>query len=237
VLPQILIVNDDKELSSLVASTLQAEGFSTIAVESGREAIQTFHNHQPALVIISARNTDMDGYELCRRLKSVRNVLILFLSSRVDEIDQLTGFAAGADEYMAKPFFPRVLVARVKSLLRRNLEEVLPVSQLRVGPILLDLEERTAAIYGQEVSLTRIEFELLTVLMEKPKRVHSRDELMVRVWDGWHCGGHVLESHLSRLRSKIREHGGPTIAVAVRGFGYKLGMEADELAQELVIAS
>jgi len=237
VLPQILIVNDDKELSALVATTLQKEGFRTLQADSGFAAIEAFHAHQPVLVILGARQVDMDGLELCRRLKAFKQVLILFLTSHTEEIDQLSGFAAGADEYMVKPFFPRVLAARVKSMLRRHLDSIQPDSVLIVGPIVLDQDCRTVHARGTEVHLTRIEFDLLAVLMEKPKRVFSREELMMRVWDGWHCGGHVLESHLSRLRSKFRDVGEPTLAVAVRGFGYKLGIEIQSEVNALVRAS
>lgn len=237
VLPQILIVNDDKDLSSLVASTLQKEGFRTLEVASGFAAIEAFHAHQPDLVIMGTRHIDMDGLELCRRLKAFKQVMILFLTSHTEEIDQLSGFAAGADEYMAKPFFPRVLAARVKSMLRRHIDEIESTSVLTVGPIVLDQDCRTVTVWGTEVHLTRIEFDLLSVLMEKPKRVFSREELMMRVWDGWHCGGHVLESHLSRLRNKFRDIGAPTVAVAVRGFGYKLGIDIQAEINGLVRAS
>ena len=237
VLPQILIVNDDKELSSLVASTLQKEGFRTLEADSGFAALEAFHSHQPDLVILGARHVDMDGLELCRRLKTFKQVMILFLTSHTEEIDQLSGFAAGADEYMAKPFYPRVLAARVKSMLRRHLDAIESDTVLTVGSIVLDQDCRTVQVRGTEINLTRIEFDLLAVLMEKPKRVFSREELMMRVWDGWHCGGHVLESHLSRLRSKFREVGAPTVAVAVRGFGYKLGIDIQADVNELVRAS
>ncbi len=237
VLPQILIVNDDKELSSLVASTLQKEGFRTLEADSGFAALEAFHAHQPDLVILGARHVDMDGLELCRRLKAFKQVMILFLTSHTEEIDQLSGFAAGADEYMAKPFYPRVLAARVKSMLRRHIDAIESDTVLTVGSIVLDQDCRTVAVRGTEINLTRIEFDLLAVLMEKPKRVFSREELMMRVWDGWHCGGHVLESHLSRLRSKFRDAGAPTVAVAVRGFGYKLGMDIQADVNELARAS
>ncbi|MCX6403652.1 MAG: response regulator transcription factor, partial [Actinobacteria bacterium] len=138
---------------------------------------------------------------------------------------------------MAKPFYPRVLAARVKSMLRRHIDAIESDTVLTVGSIVLDQDCRTVAVRGTEIYLTRIEFDLLAVLMEKPKRVFSREELMMRVWDGWHCGGHVLESHLSRLRSKFRDAGAPTVAVAVRGFGYKLGIDIQADVNELARAS
>lgn len=220
-----MIANDDDSLNQAISSVLRTEGFSTVVAVTGREAIAKFHNHQPGLVILSARYPDMDGYELCRKIKSFNNSMVLFLTSRVEESDQLSGFAAGADEYMAKPFSPAVLVARVRSLLRRQLEEIAPVSKLKVGAVELDLESRTAVIHEQPVHLTRIEFDLLALLMEKPKRVFTRDEIIMRIWDNWHCDGHVLESHLSRIRGKFRRAGVADIAPAVRGYGYRFSTD------------
>lgn len=226
-IPQILIVNDDHKLRSNIVDGLTQEGFKTIEAINAQSGISAFHAHQPDLVILGARQPDMDGLELCRRLKSYRDVMILILTSHLDEIDQLSGFAAGADEYMAKPFYPRVLAARVKSMLRRQFDDFDSRSRLSVGPIVIDTDCRSVHHEGKEIYLTRIEFDLLAILMEYPKRVISREDLITRVWGGWHCDGHVLESHLSRLRNKVREAGGPRIGLAVRGFGYKLGIEDD----------
>lgn len=224
-LPQILIVNDDPKLRSTVVDGLTQEGFKTVEAVNGQSGISAFHAYQPDLVIIGARQPDMDGIELCRKLKSYRNVMVLILTSHLDEVDQLSGFAAGADEYMAKPFYPRVLAARVKSMLRRQFEDFDSRSRCSVGPILIDVDCRSVNVNGREVNLTRIEFDLLSILMENPKRVVSREQLIAKVWGGWHGDGHVLESHLSRLRNKFRAIDGPEIGVAVRGFGYRLGVE------------
>ena len=228
-IPQILIVNDDSNLRSLIVDSLSHEGFRTIEAATASAAINSFHAHQPDLVIMSPKQPDMDGFELCRKLTSYRNVMVLILTSHLDEIDQLSGFAAGADEYMAKPFYPRVLAARVKSMLRRKFDDLESRSRLNVGSIVADTDCRTVHFDGTPLNLTRIEFDLLVSLMEHPKRVISREDLMLRVWDGWHCGGHVLETHLSRLRNKFREVGGPAVGVAVRGFGYKLGVEENSV--------
>ena len=219
------MVNNDEPLNSLVADTLYSEGFTTHIARTGKEAMQIFHAHQPRLVILSENCMDVDGYELCRKFKAANNAIVLFLTSQLAEADQLSGFAAGADEYMAQPFFPRVLVARIKALLRRELAELAPASKLQVGVVELDLESRLATINGTAVHLTRIEFDLLQVLMEKPKRVYSRDELIMRVWDDWHCDGHVLESHISRIRTKFRKHGLANVAPAVRGYGYRFSTD------------
>jgi two-component system response regulator MtrA len=224
-IPQILIVNDDRKLRAMIVESLAREGLRTIEVDSGNRAVEAFHAHQPELVILSTRLGDMDGLELCRKLKSYRNVMVLILTSHFEEIDQLSGFAAGADDYMAKPFYPRVLGARVKSMLRRQFDDIETKSRMGVGPIVVDTDCRSVLCDGQIVNLTRIEFDLLVALMERPKRVISREDLILKVWNDWHCGGHTLESHLSRLRNKFRLVNGPAVGVAVRGFGYKLGIE------------
>ncbi len=220
-----MMVNTDEPLNSLVANTLYSEGFTTHIARSGKEAMRLFHAHQPRLVILSETYPDTDGYELCRKIKATNTSSVLFLTSNLDEVDQLSGFAAGADEYMTLPFFPRVFVARIKALLRRELTELAPQTKLRVGEIELDLESRMATIGGKAIHLTRIEFDLLQVLMEKPRRVFSRDELIMRVWDDWHCDGHVLESHISRIRTKFRKHGLANLAPAVRGYGYRFSTD------------
>ena len=230
-----LVVNDDVELRALICESLRDSGFYVVQANGGFEALEAYHSHHPDLVITAYKNSDMDGLELCRRLKSFGNVLVLFLTSHSAEMEQLLGFAAGADEYMLKPFYPKVLVARVQSMLRRSIGNPLTQTLMTVGPLSMDTEARTTVFEGTEVSLTRIEFDLLAALMESPRRVVPKHELIENVWGSWQGDGHAVESHLSRLRAKVKDAGGPSLGIAVRGVGYKLGLE-DSLALDPVAA-
>ncbi len=230
-----LVVNEDAQLRALICESLRSSGYCVVQASSGFEALQAYHAHHPDLVITSFKTGDMDGLELCRRLKSFGNVLVLFLTSHSAEMEQLLGFAAGADEYMLKPFYPKVLVARVQSMLRRSIGNPLTQTLMTVGPLSMDTEARTAVFEGTEVSLTRIEFDLLAALMESPRRVVPKHELIENVWGSWQGDGHTVESHLSRLRAKVKSAGGPSVGVAVRGVGYKLGLE-DSFSLEAVVA-
>ena len=167
----------------------------------------------------------MDGLEVCRQLRAVSTTPIVFVTSRADEVDQLVGFAAGADDYLTKPFSPKLLVARVGTVLRRSKGTEQPKTRLEAGPITLDSETRIAAVNGTELDLTRTEFDLLAMLMDNPRRVVNREALLEGVWGSWYGDDHVVEVHMSRLRTKIKAAGGPRIGVAVRGVGYKLGLE------------
>ena len=167
----------------------------------------------------------MDGLEVCRQLRSVGTTPIVFLTSRAEEVDQLVGFAAGADDYVTKPFSPRLLVARVGSVLRRGSGAEEERTRFEVGPLTIDAESRVATADGVELDLTRTEFDLLTILMENPRRVVTRDMLLERVWGSWYGDDHVVEVHMSRLRSKVKAASGLRIGVAVRGVGYKLGID------------
>ncbi|MGV1003614.1 MAG: response regulator transcription factor [Candidatus Nanopelagicales bacterium] len=221
----LLVVDDDEDLRGLIVLALKEAGFRTVEAANGRSAIEKYHAHQPDLVVLDIGLGAMDGLEVCRRLRAAGNVPIVFLTSRADEIDQLVGFAVGGDDYITKPVSPRLLVARVGSVLRRGAAEPDTKTKFTAGPISLDLEAREVLVNGQRVELTRTEFGVLAVLIENPKRVTSREDLIARVWGTWYGDDHIVEVHLSRLRRKITEAGGPRVVVAVRGVGYKLGLE------------
>ena len=219
----VLVVDDDDDLRSLLSIALRDAGYHVLEAAGGVAALDLCTRGDPDLVVLDIGLSDLDGLEVCRRLRSSANIPIVFLTSRADEIDQLVGFAAGADDYITKPFSPQVLLARITSVLRRARSAELAESVTWDG-LTLDLAARIANVDSAPVDLTRTEFELLTVLMENPRRVVPRDELVERVWGSWFGDDHVLEVHLSRLRAKVRQAGGPRIAVAVRGVGYKIGV-------------
>jgi DNA-binding response OmpR family regulator len=220
----ILVIDDDPDLRDLVDATLRAASYRVVQAADGPSGIAAYHAHQPDLVVLDIGLGDMDGLEVCRALRAHGSTPIVFLTARADELDELVGFAVGADDYVTKPFAPRLLLARVSSVLRRARTDPEDRTIFETGPIRVDLESRTATADGATLQLTRTEFELLAALIENPRRVIPRETLLERVWGEWHGGDHVVEVHLSRLRSKVRTAAGVTVGVAVRGVGYRLGL-------------
>jgi DNA-binding response OmpR family regulator len=225
VIETILVIDDDADLRALVAMALQESGYRVVEAADGPSGIAAYHSHQPELIVLDIGLGEMDGLEVCRQLRTHGSTPIVFLTSRAEEVDQLVGFAAGADDYVTKPFSPKVLVARVGTVLRRGSSAEEVKTRFEVGPLTVDTESRTATANGIELDLTRTEFDLLTTLMENPRRVITRDMLLERVWGSWYGDDHVVEVHMSRLRTKVKAAADLRIGVAVRGVGYKLGVE------------
>ena len=208
---------------------LAAAGHQVTVAPSIGAAVDQFRAHRPAIVVLDADDRSADVHDTCRRLRATGSVPVIAAfrpgpDGRVDDAAQLMAFAAGADDVVPSDIAPRVLLARVGALLRRTVAGQATEGRRRVGPFELDPESRTASMAGTELDLTRIEFDLLGILLEQPLRVVPRDELVSRVWGSWFGDDHVVEVHLSRLRAKVVRAGGPRIGVAVRGVGYRLGL-------------
>ena len=215
-------MDDDKEMRDLVGTVLRAGGFKTVEAASGAQAIDAHHAHQPDLIVLDVGLGDMTGLEVCRRIRKHSPVPVIFLTGASDEVDELLGFAAGGDDYVAKPVSPRRLIARVEAqFAARERTTDGPVSRYVAGPITLDAESRSVTVNGTEVRLSRIEFDVLSKLIEKPMRVVRRTELLDEIWGAFY-DPHVLEVTVSRLRQKVQRAGGPRIAVAVPSVGYRL---------------
>jgi len=210
--------------------TLVAAGHRVTVVASSSAAIDQVRVHRPAIVVLDADDPTSDVYDVCRRLRAIVSVPVVTAfrpgaDGRIDDAVQLMAFAAGSDDVVPSDISPRVLRARLGALLRRSVAGHSGENHRRlVGPFELDPESRTALLAGTELDLTRIEFDLLGILLERPTRVVPRDELVSRVWGSWFGDDHVVEVHLSRLRAKVVRAGGPRIGVAVRGVGYRLGL-------------
>ena len=222
----ILVIDDQADIRALLSMALKEAGYRVVEADSGPAGIDAYHAHQPDLILLDIGLGSMDGLEVCRQLRTVSTTPIIFLTSRADEVDQLVGFAAGGDDYVTKPFSPRIVVARVSSMLRRNQRpEAEEKTRFEAGPLTVDVESREARLDGEPLDLTRTEFDLLVALIENPSRVVTRDSLLQRVWGEWYGDSHVVEVHMSRLRNKVKKAGGPPIGAAVRGVGYKLGID------------
>jgi two-component system, OmpR family, phosphate regulon response regulator PhoB len=221
---RVLIVDDDPDVQRLVSYNLSQAGFQVTAAASGRTALENVQTHPPGLIILDVMLPDIDGLEVCRALRQrdgSRRIPIIMLTARTEEIDRVVGFEVGADDYVMKPFSPRELVLRVKSIFRRvGGEEKSEV--LQVGKIQLFSQRRQVVAGNRSVTLTVKEFDLLQELMRGGGNVLTREILMDRVW-GYHgdAASRTLDTHVRRLREKLGEEGAHV--ETVRGVGYRMG--------------
>ncbi len=222
---RVLIVEDDPDIASLVAHYLAKAGLSPSVIASGREALTAIVENPPELVILDLMLPHLDGLEICRALRANEKtsaIPIIMVTARGEEAERIVGLELGADDYVAKPFSPSELVARVRALLRRA-QRTGPARAPSVtyGPIVVDSETHTVGCSGQPVTLTAKEFLLLQYLLQHRGRVLSRDVLLTDVWGYRYTGGtRTVDVHVRRLREKL-----PPLAhalVTVKQFGYKL---------------
>jgi DNA-binding response OmpR family regulator len=228
----ILIVEDDRNTAALVATYLQREGFTTLEVHDGAQALETAQREKPGFVILDLMLPGMDGWEICRELRKVSDVPILMLTAREEEIDRVLGLSLGADDYVVKPFSPRELVERVKAILRRVRPAATQTETgiLRHNGLSLDPIRHKVSVDGEAVMLTAVEYKLLHALMRAPGRVLSRDELLDRLYDhGETVVDRVVDVHIGKLRQKLGDDpNAPRYIHTVRGFGYQFADEDGE---------
>jgi two-component system, OmpR family, alkaline phosphatase synthesis response regulator PhoP len=221
---RILVVEDDRDIAELVSRYLDKAGYMTDRSDSGRDALRRIAARPPDLVVLDLMLPQVDGLEVCRILRSdakTAAIPIIMLTARGDESDRIVGLELGADDYLAKPFSPNELVARVRALLRRAHRGAAPVRALSYGGITVDTERHVVSSGGTDVTLTAKEFLLLEYLLQHRGRVLSRDVLLTDVWGYRYTGGtRTVDVHVRRLREKL-----PLLAealVTVKQFGYKL---------------
>lgn len=219
----ILLIDDDPHIRDILRFALTREGFAVTEAADGAEGLAAAQRTPPDLIILDVMMPELDGTEVCRRLRRDSDIPIIFLSSRDDEIDRVLGLELGGDDYVAKPFSPRELVARVKAVLRRRAPAPPPaIADLRHNRLRLDLEGYRAFWDQTEVVLTATEFSLLRTLAERPGKVFSRDALMDGAYDDFRVvADRTLDSHVRRIRAKFQAAGGEPVETA-HGLGYKL---------------
>jgi two-component system, OmpR family, alkaline phosphatase synthesis response regulator PhoP len=223
--PRILLVDDEEDILEFVSYNLQREGFKVFSARNGLEAIQMTGKIKPDLVILDVMMPEMDGIAACeeiRKLPGCKNVIIAFLTARGEDYSQIAGFEAGADDYITKPIRPKVLISRVKALLKRSVEIASNVNGderiLKIGNIVIDKERYILQIEGKELTLPRKEFELLSLLVSKPDKVFTRDEIYKSVWgNNVIVGDRTIDVHIRKLREKI----GNDHIRTLKGIGYK----------------
>lgn len=220
----LLIVEDDPDMQLVLRLGLEECGFQVSVAENGQRGLDLFRVVKPDLVILDIflGHDSIDGFEVCRHLRNQSDVPVIFLTSRAEDVDQLLGLALGADDYLVKPVSPRLLCARVNMALDHHSKRGRTSDVITDGNLSIDQQSRSVKVAGVDIDLTRIEFDLLVALASNPGRVVSRDEITSRVWGDWYGSDAHLDVHMSRLRKKILDVGGPRVGHAVRGLGFKL---------------
>ena len=220
---RILVVEDDRDIAELVERYLQKAGFSIELLSSGRDALKAIADRTPDLLILDLMLPHVDGLEICRSVRSdprTAAIPIIMLTARAEESERIVGLEIGADDYVAKPFSPNELVARVRALLRRTQRQP-ETRDISYGPIHVDTERHVVSSAGAAVALTAKEFLLLQYLLRHRGRVLSRDVLLTDVWGYKYTGGtRTVDVHVRRLREKLPALG--DALVTVKQFGYKL---------------
>jgi len=223
-MPKILVVDDDPHIRDLIRFALRKEGFEVAEAKDGQAALDMHKRAQPDLVILDILMPELDGTEVCRRLRKEAATPIIFLSSKDEELDRIVGLELGGDDYVTKPFSPRELVARVKAVLRRRPADLPPEAprRIRTGALSLDLDAFTAQWDGAPLTLTVTEFGILRALAMHPGRVLTRDNLMDAAYDDRRfVSDRTIDSHVRRIRAKLRAAGGNPLET-IHGLGYKL---------------
>jgi two-component system, OmpR family, response regulator MtrA len=220
---RLLVVDDDTALAEMIGIVLEAEGFDTVFCADGAQAPEMFRAEQPDLVLLDLMLPGLDGIQICRMIRSESDVPIVMLTAKSDTIDVVAGLEAGADDYIAKPFKPKELVARVRARLRRQ-EDAEP-ERLRIGDIEIDVAGHEVTRDGEPIALTPLEFDLIVALARKPWQVFTREVLLEQVWGYRHAADtRLVNVHVQRLRAKVeRDPEHPEVVVTVRGVGYRAG--------------
>jgi len=224
---KILVVDDDPDILSLVRYNLEREGFSVLTAANGQDALQLVHSQPPQAIILDLMLPEVDGLEVSRQIKrdpSLSDIPIIMLTAKGEEVDRVVGFELGADDYITKPFSPRELVLRLKAILKRSSSREEPIRRLSLEDLEIDLDRHQVWIGGEEISLTVIEFGLLSTLASRRGRVQTRDRLLADVWNyDSDVDSRTVDTHIRRLRSKLGRWA--EAIETVRGLGYRFREE------------
>jgi len=222
-----LVVEDEEPFARLVRSYLEREGFEVDSAADGEAAVALARERSPDVIVLDLMLPGIDGVEACRRIRAFSDAYVVMLTARAEEADKIVGLSTGADDYVTKPFSPAELVARIRAMLRRprspGSPEVAPPR--RFGDLVLDPLAREVRRDGEPVELTRLEFDLLDALSERPRLAFARRQLLERVWGPtWFGDEHVVDVHVANLRRKLGDDPqNPRYVRTVRGVGYRMG--------------
>lgn len=221
---KILVVDDEARMRKLVKDFLSKSGYEVLEAEDGSQALDIFFEQNDiALIILDVMMPKMDGWQTCREIRQYSKVPIIMLTAKSDERDELQGFQLGVDEYISKPFSPKILVARVEAILRRT-NQMAEDEKLEAGGIVLDKTAHSVTIDGQPIDLSYKEFELLAYFLENKGIALSREKILNNVWNYDYFGdARTIDTHVKKLRSKMGEKG--DLIKTIWGMGYKLSVD------------
>ncbi|GGD74661.1 response regulator transcription factor [Paenibacillus nasutitermitis] len=223
--PHILVIDDDEKITSLLRRSLAFEGYEVVTANNGLEGLKIMLTSDPNLLILDVMMPQVDGWEVCRRVREGGSTVpILMLTAKDDIQDRVKGLDTGADDYLVKPFALEELLARVRALLRRKSDKLEDSSsRLQYEDLTLDLDSREAIRSGRRIDLTAKEFDLLLLFMQNPRRVLTRDAIMDKIWGYDYSGeSNVLEVYIAMLRQKTEDKTDKRLIQTVRGTGYVL---------------
>jgi DNA-binding response OmpR family regulator len=224
---RVLVVEDEDTIRRVIVGYLQQEAYEVIEAADGHTAVVLARSHTPEVIVLDLGLPGIDGIEVCRQVRAFTDAYIIMLTARGDEVDKLIGLSVGADDYLTKPFSPRELVARIKVMLRRPRSAADTADALvrAFGDLRIDPESREVMLAGVPVDLTRTEFDILDLLSENPRRVHSRAVIIDQVWgQGWVGDERVVDVHVAHIRAKLADDvTDPQYVLTVRGVGFKMG--------------
>lgn len=221
---RILVVDDVEDIRTFVKEALTPEGFDVIEAADGEEALALFRKQEPALVILDLSIGQPDGFEVCREIRRTSTVPIIMLTSHVQEMDEAMCLAAGADDYITKPVSARILALRTSTQMRhRAAQHQVNGSIITAGPLSLNTDTRELLMEGRRIELTRIEYDFINLLIHNPKRVFTREQVSEAIGTSLeYSSDHLLDTHASRIRGKLKEVSDVKVLHAVRGVGYRL---------------
>tara|TARA_B110000263_G_C15307888_1_gene511447 strand:- start:3173 stop:3856 length:684 start_codon:yes stop_codon:yes gene_type:complete len=218
---KILLVDDEPDILEIIKINLENEGYQIFTADNGKKALKKADKILPNLIVLDVMMPIMDGIETCERLRldqRFKDTLIVFLTARGEDYSQIAAYDAGADDYIAKPVKPKVLISKIKSLLRRSFNSVNQANKLEYGELLIDSEEYKVVLSSKEIFLPRKEFELLFLLASKPNKVFKRQKIMDSIWGNEVVvGDRTIDVHIRKLREKLGENFFKTL----KGIGYK----------------
>jgi DNA-binding response OmpR family regulator len=216
----VLVVDDEPNIADLVELYLRRDGFRVLKAANGEDGLRAVADHRPRLIVLDVGLPDVDGLEICRRLRASSNIPVIFLTARDTEVDRVLGLELGADDYVAKPFSPAELVARVKAVLRRSEGGAAPSEMVQVGGVTIDIGRREVRVDDTPVAFTTKEFDLLRFLAERPGLALSRQQILDGVWGyDWFGDIRTVDVHIAQVRKKVDA----AVRIdTVRGVGYRL---------------
>lgn len=227
---KILVVDDEPQIVKVLKAYLEKEGYVVVTASDGKVALDTFDREKPGFIILDLNLPSMDGLDICKEIRSTSDVPILMLTARVEESDKLIGLEFGADDYVLKPFSPREVVARVRTILRRANPSIKTGEVVQIGGLTINVDLHKVTLHDKSIDLTPTEFEILLTLARNPKRVFSRLQIMEQAQgDAFEGYERTIDAHIKNLRNKLEPNPKkPVFIQTVFGLGYKLELSGDE---------